>query len=191
MKRALPLILLISMVVVVACGGGSPTSNRSGGGGSTISASFDSASPTPTGPNEISMDQGSVNANVVTVRVRITDTDDVYGASFELDYDAGAASFEGWSPGTILEQGNTPNYVVTDPGQANGTIVVSASRTGSVSGVNVNGTQTLINLTFRVTDAGTMPVQLLNEELYDNQLPPQPLPGPLTWSTGSLVGVEN
>ena len=190
MQRTLSLSLLVLLVVVVACGGGSPAADRnSGGGGSTISASFDSASPAPTGPNEISMDQGGVTANAVTVRVRITNTDDIYAAAFELTYDAGAANFEGWSPGTILESGNTPNYDVTEP--VNGTIFVSASRTGNVSGVDVGATATLINLTFRVTDVGTMPVQTTNEELFDDSLQPQPLPGPFNWSSGSLIGVEN
>lgn len=190
MKRAIPLVFL-SMLLVVACGGGGsdPVSNGGGGGGSnTISASFTPTQPSPTGPNEISMAQGSRSANTVTVRVEVTDTDDVFGASFDVDYDVSSIQYEGWSAGTILESGgNTPIYTVN---ATNGMVTVGASRSGGASGVDVNGTQTLINLTFRVTDTGTMPIQFLNTVLFDNQQPPQPMPG-ISWSAGDLVGTRN
>jgi hypothetical protein len=190
MKRAFPLVFL-SMLLVVACGGGGsdPVTNSGGGGSSnTIAASFTPTQPNPTGPNEVSMSQGARNANLVTVRVEVTDTNDVFGASFEIDYDVSSIQFEGWSAGTILESGgNNPNYTVN---ATNGMVVVGASRTGNASGVNVNGTQTLINLTFRVTDTGTMPIQFINPVLSDNQLQPQPLFG-ISWSAGDLVGTRN
>jgi len=189
MKRAIPLVFL-SMLLVVACGGGGsdPVSNGGGGGSNTISASFAPADPSPTGPNEVTMAQGTRNANTVTVRVQVTDTDDVFGASFDVDYDVSKVQYEGWSPGTILESGgNNPNYTVT---ATNGMVLVGASRSGSASGVDVGATATLINLTFRVTDTGTLPIQFLNPVLHDNQIQPQPLPG-ISWSAGDLVGTRN
>ena len=134
------------------------------------------------------MAEGARNANVVTVRVQVTDTNGVYGASFEVQYDVTKVQFEGWSPGTILESGgNNPNYTVN---ATNGMVVVGASRTGNAAGVDVTGTQTLINLTFRVTDTGTMPIQVINPVLSDDQLQPQPLFG-ISWSAGDLVGTRH
>ena len=191
MKRALPLLLLISLVVVAACGGGSPAGSSGGGGGGsgTISASFAAAQPSPTGPNEVSMAQGAVNGNLVTIAIQVTDTDDVFGASFEVGFDTSKVSYEGFGPGTILESGgNNPQYTVTATG---GMVFVGASRSGAASGVDVGATATLISLTFRVTDVGTMPVDFANADLLDNQANPQPLPVLITWWAGDLMGVEN
>ena len=188
MKRALPLLLLISLVAVVACGGSSPTSDRSTGGGSgSITASFDAEEPSP-GNNEVSMAQAGTSGNAVTVVVQITNTNGVYGANFDVSYDTAKVQFEGHSPGTILESGGqNPTYQVH---AANGMVTVGVSRTGAVPGVNVLGTQPLVLLTFRVTDVGTMPIDFLNGTVYDDQSTPQPLPISAWWA-GSLVGVQN
>jgi hypothetical protein len=55
------------------------------------------------------------------------------------------------------------------------------------SGTNVSGTKTVVGLQFRVKDAGVYPVTILNAVVYDNQNPPQPIPG-IAWFAGAVSG---
>jgi hypothetical protein len=174
---------------VAACGGG----GDGGGGGvvggpsSNISASFAADEPAP-GTGAISMAQLSAVGDTVTVNVRVTDTNGVYGAAFDAIYDPALVRFEDWSPGTLLEQGgHSPNYTVEVP-QA-GRVVVGASRSGNVSGANAVGSPALLRLVFRATAVGSSQISFQAASLIDDQFPPQDIPG-MSWFGGSLNATE-
>lgn len=182
-------LVLIPVLATFACGGGG-----SGDGGvvdpspTPVTASFraDDASPRA---NTVAMIQGTRNADLVTVKVTVTSSTDVYATAFEVVYDRANAAYVNWSAGTLLEQGShTPTYQVADNG--NGRVVVAASRNGSVGTVSASGTVTVVNLTFRVKSVGeSRSVFAANPVLYDGQSPPQSKSG-IVWTSGTLVGTQ-
>lgn len=179
--------LLVPVLATVACGGG--------GGGDAgvvnpspdpVTASFQADDNSP-GANSVGMLQGTHSADLVTVRVTVTNTTGVYGAAFDVTYDVAKVGYVSWSAGTLLEQGgHLPTYTVSDNGA--GRVVVAASRNGSVGTVNASGTVDMIKLTFRMkvvgesrADFGADPI------LYDGQNPPAEKAS-INWYAGSLVG---
>ena len=179
--------VLVSLIAVgAACGGG-------GGGGGVVrgAARFDASFVADQGPpasGTVSMAEDSVVGDVVTLRVDVTDAVGIYGAAFDVAYDPESVSFRDWAPGTLLEQdGNAPNYTVV--ALQNGTVVVGASRTGAVSGVDAVGSRTLVRIVFEAKRAGTTPISFRSESVTDDDVPPGEIPG-LSWFGGSLVAVS-
>jgi len=179
-KRLFSVVFIGFIAVTVACSGSSD------GGvitGPAVGATFIPEEINPP-PETVSMAQSTVSGDRVTVAVNITDTSGIFGAAFDVAYDASLASFETWSPGTILEQGgNAPNYVVnsTQPGH----LIIGISRTGNVSTVSATGTQPLLRLTFRVLQAGAAPVSFTNKALTNDLVDPLPR---VVWFGGALAG---
>jgi hypothetical protein len=185
LKRIFSMTALACLSVAAACGGGGGDSGVVSGGSSTITASFVAGETNPQA-GSVSMAQDSVSGDVVTIRIRVTDTQGIYGAAFDVIYDPATTTYVGWAPGTLLEQGgNAPNYTVSSP-QA-GRVVVGASRTGNVSAVNAVGTAVLLRLSFRARQTGSSPINFQAASLSDAQVPPQALLG-IHWSGGLLVG---
>jgi hypothetical protein len=156
-------VLLVLTVIISSCGGSGGAEEVIDGGSNLLRASFAPFEPDP-GSNTVSFDQGSARSNVVEVVVRVTGTNDVYSASFDVLYDPAFADFTGWSPGSVLEDGgHNPLYVISEP--TAGRVVVGASRQGGESSVDVTDTRTLVELSFRVAETGTSEVQIANEDL--------------------------
>lgn len=179
-------VLVIVLVAGAACGGssGDPVPGP-GGGSSNLVAGFTPDQPSP-GADTVALHEGASTDDIVTVRVAVTDVGGIFGAAFDLTYDPGRASFVNWTSGTLLEQGgHTPSYQVD--GRTPGQVVVGASRQGSAPAVDAVGTVPLIELRFRVTQAGTSQIAFQSPDLLDDQLQPQPIPG-IQWFGGTLVG---
>ena len=179
-NRPLPWLLLI-LASSLACGGGGNAVPEPPGGSSNLVASFIAAEPGP-GADSITLAQGSVSNNIITIQVNVTDTDDVFGADFVVNFDPAFVEFLNWSQGSLLEQGGqTPLYLVSpQPGE----VLVGASRLSGA--VDVIGTRNLINLTFRVLQAGSSAMDFENMALLDAQSPaPQTIPN-LNWFGGDL-----
>lgn len=177
MKRAGSLNLLAALALsTLACGGSSS--------GSDLVASFtpDQAAPTA---GSVTLAAGATSGDIVTVLVRITDVPNVFGASFDLTFDAARAAFVGFSPGTALEQGgHTPTYQVGVP--ESGRLVAVVTRTGG-AGTAITGSLSLVALRFRVLESATSRLDFEAQALFDDQVPPQPLAG-ISWFGGSLIG---
>jgi hypothetical protein len=174
-------VLLVSSLATAACGGG----GDGGTIGSDIAASFVPDQPSP-GAATVNMTWDSSIGDTATLQVRVTNTDDVYGAAFDVVYDPSRVTFVTWAPGALLESGgHVPNYAVNSPEP--GRVVVGASRKGNVSGVDVVGSRVLIRLVFRVTEVGSSAVAFQAASLIDAALPPQDISG-TTWFGGALVG---
>ena len=136
--------------------------------------------PAP-GRNTVSMAEGAVLGDMITIHVNVTDTSDVFAASFDVVYDPALVGFVGWSPGTVLESGGvTPFYLVSASPES---VAVGASRVGLGAGVDVAGTETLIALTFVTLGPGSSAASFRNAALIDSTSPPQPIPNVL-WFGG-------
>lgn len=182
LRTALNAMLLVLLATSCGGGGGDSTTPPSG-----LVASFEPAQPSP-GANTVAMARGSATADVVTVDVNVTDTNDVYGAAFDLFFDSAGVQYVNWSAGNLLEQGgNSPVYNVELDSSDSGHLLVGASRTGSVPPVDVSGTKTLVRLTFRVKQANSFPLSFGAEALFDGQNPPREISG-ISWFAGSVTG---
>ncbi len=177
--------LIVLLPMAAACGGGGDSGSVIPDGGTSLVAGF---VPEQADPGAITgatvMTLGGTAADAVTVAVDVANTAGVYGAAFVVLFDPARASFEGWSAGSLLEVGgHTPLYQV-DANQP-GRIFVGATRCGAVAGVNASGARNLINLTFRAKVAGTTPLSFDAAQLFDDELPPGPLPD-IVWHAGAL-----
>ncbi len=189
-RRALTCSLLMLILCVTACGSSGGDGGVAGGGPAPIpsglAATFTPAQSNP-GPDTISLATGATSGDEITLLVNVTNTDTVYGAAFDLLYDASRVTFRRYRAGTLLEQdGHTPFYQASTP--VAGRLVVAATRQGNVPAVDVTGTDPLIELTFRVSTAGISDLSfILSASLFDDNVPPEPLPS-LSWYGGSLAG---
>jgi len=177
-------LLLGLTVLCLACGGGGGTDEvvGSGGGSSTLTLAFTPTQPSP-GPNTVSAARQSSSGNTVTLAVNVTDTNNIYGAAFDLVFDPSVAQFVSWSAGSLLETGGqSVNYIVDQPSSSR--LVVGISRTGNAPTVNASGTQPLVRLTFRAIQTGSGALAFQNAALVDNQ--PADLPG-ISWAGGTLT----
>lgn len=186
LKRVLTMTGLLIVVFVTACGGGGggdATGGVIGGGSTRVSAAF--SADTPSGDSDtVATSEQNASGNLVTVNVNVVNTDNVYGASFDVVYDADMADFVEHAAGEILERGgNSPFYQVQEVSP--GRLVVVATRTGSVAPVDVTGTDTLIQLTFRVTSAASGRLDFENANISDEQ--PQNV-SIQEWAGGTLSG---
>jgi hypothetical protein len=186
MHRVTVSLLASALVLATACGGGGSDGGvvSGGGGSSTLTASFTPEAANP-GSNTVALGQGSLSANLVTLRVGVTDVDDVHHAAFEVVYDGAVVDFVDHSPGVLLEQGgNSPTYQVSEQG---GKLVVGISRSGP-TGTDANGTRTLVSFTFRVLQAGNTPIAFQNYALMDSGFNAI---GVTHWYGGTLAGTDN
>jgi len=182
MKRMRRVPFLFCLLLVgIACGGGSSQVINDPGG--SLVATFTADQPNP-GSLATAMAPGSTSGALVTVAINVANTNDVYGAALVVTFDPSRASYVDYTPGTILGTGSQTSYQVAAP--VAGEVVVSATRLGNVAGVDVTGVRTLINLTFRVTAAGSssLDFDIPSSALYDAQAPPQPIQ--VTFSGGTL-----
>jgi len=153
-RNRLSWIALCLALPLCACSGsGDEAPISTGGPSSSLVASFTAARPNPD-TLDVRMTAGGGSGDQLTVDVEIVDTQGVYGAGFELIYDTSVADYLGHSAGTLLEQGGiSVNYTVIEA--TPGRVLVSASRTGAVSGANATGPMPVIRLNFRAEQLGT------------------------------------
>ena len=180
-SRIISVLSLLAIIFLTACGGGGgDTSSNTGGGSSLLAASFtpDQAAP---GPDSVTLQEGAASGNAVTVNVQVTDTPDLTGGSFDLFYDPARFTFLSHNSGNLFESGGvTPIYGVNEP--TSGHLVIGV---GGANPVSVNGSETLIRLTFRAEAQGSGAVTL---DLADLQgASGGSVPG-IAWSGGTLTG---
>jgi hypothetical protein len=182
MSRGMIVLLIGALATTLACGGG-------GGDGVVAPVLVPSfvADPVDGDGGVIHATEDAVVGNTITIAIVVTGADDVYGAAFDLTYDPAVVTFEGWAPGALLEDGgHRPNYAVDAPRE--GVVVVGASRTGDVPGVDVSEDRTLIRLTFRARQPGSAPLAFRSASMTDSLFPPEAIAG-LSWFGGTVVVV--
>jgi hypothetical protein len=182
MNRISILVLVAFAIAAIGCSSGSgddPIITPS------FSASFLAEEPNPE-DETVSAHEGVTIGSLVTVEIRVTGTNDIYGATFDLIFDPSMVNYVDFTEGSLLEQGGqSPDYVVVQP--QSGQLLVTVTRQGNVPGVDASGTVTLIGLTFEVFQEGSSVVFFTASELLDDQPLPQPIPN-LEWFGGALTG---
>jgi hypothetical protein len=138
------------------------------------------------------MGAATVSADLVTIPVKVTGVNGVYAASFDVHFNSAYLEYAGGSncqAGTLLEQGGQAvSYNCSSP-TGSSLLVVSASRSGAVPGVNVTTSLTLVRLTFHVKGRGSFPITFENAFLFDAAVQPQKIPNLVNpWPAGTLVG---
>ena len=184
-KASYSVLVLLTIATLACSGGGDAPSVTTPGPGGSFTASFTADEPAP-GNNTVNLSPApGGGGNIVTVNVGVTGVNDVFGASFRLTYDPGVVTFENWSAGSFIEgSGNTVLYQVSVV--THGVVEVGASCAACAVGENASGTETLIQLLFRTTAAGTSPVSFVASDLLNSQSPPAPIGG-LSWAGGTVV----
>ena len=148
-----------------------------------LAAGFIPDDPVP--DPSVTMAQGQILDDLVTIDVNVTNTENVYGASFDVSFDPSLASFVAFGTGVLLEMSNDPVlYLVSETSP--GLLEVAVTLQGPLAGVDAVGTIPLIRLTFQVLQEGSSPVEFVNQNLLDDQAPPQPIPG-VSWAGGLLT----
>lgn len=174
-------------VLCLACGGGgggdgdpSVSVTGSGGGGSTIfPLNFIGDQPNP-GPDTVSASRSSGSGNTVLVAVDVTDTNNLFGAGFDVVFDPTVVRFTRSIPGNALDSGSgSPAPIVNEPRA--GLLVVSVSSDGGE--VDVTGTRPLVLLEFQSLQAGASALTLRNGTLENASQ--QLLPG-ISWFGGAF-----
>lgn len=189
MKKVINLLLITLMAsIIVGCGGGGgdDAAPPGGGGGTgTFSASFTADNPTP-GADSVSMDQGSASGARVTIDVNITDTQDVFGGTFDVTYPSSMVNYVGQTDGNWNDScGSNRSTTVTQP--TPGQLSVVSQCLNPAGSVNVTGTRRFVSLIFDVTAVGSGSVSVSNAALQNDSNPPQDLGG-ITWDGGTIVG---
>lgn len=172
-----------------ACGGGGDS-----GASGILTATFVPDTPSP-GANTVSMQAGAASATDFNVRIAVTDTNDVYGAAFDVTYDAARISYQSYdASGSFLRDGGIPSgslSFIVDAVSTPGRLIVSATRLNVQPGVDVTGTRDLIVLRFRArTSFAATPIAFdaAQPRVLDDNLG-QPIA--VTWSSGAVSAVVN
>lgn len=183
--------VLVATLLAFACGGsdgGTTGGIIDDGGGSNLLALGFVPGADAAAPDRVRMTEGAATANLVTIPVQVTDTDGVYAAAFDVVYDPAVADFVQWTQGSVLESGGAAvQYQVQEV--RSGRIVIGISRQGGVPGVNVSGTGTLVNLTFRAVNVGNGSAAFESAALLDSSVPPAPLAG-IEWFGGTFESIN-
>ncbi|HEX6851790.1 MAG TPA: hypothetical protein VF139_10345 [Candidatus Polarisedimenticolaceae bacterium] len=173
-----------------ACGGGGGDDTPSG----ILTATFTPDNPNP-GANTVSMQAGSSSATDFNIDVSVTQTNDVFGAAFDVTFPSASVSYQSFDmTGSLLNGAGVTVSTTVDP-FAPGRLIVAVTRVqnvgGTVPSVDVGATAKLITLRFRARTAflptaisfdATQPRQVRNE--LNQSIP-------VTWSSGSAAAAIN
>lgn len=184
--------LLLVGILPTACGGG---------GGDPIAPPGLAVTWTPANASPaamtISMGAATTSAANFTMPVQVTGITDFFGAAFRVNFDSSTAAFAGYSAtGSVIDDGTATVLIAAVLG-APGEVLINATRQQGaggayVPGVDIAGTETLITLSFRATQATQQPndftfsnheVQTCNDATETCSAVPD---AELTWSGGSM-----
>ena len=183
MQRTLTVLFVAFVLVAASCGSGGGTSAPTENSG--LAAGFVAEETSPSA-GTVSAAESDPTNDFVTVQINVTGTTGIHGVAFDLNYDANQADWVGYSEGTLLEQGASVSYVVSEP--VPGQIVISANRQGGGPGADANGTVEVIALTFRIDEQGASQVSFDSNWVLDDSVQPAPMPG-IDWYGGALTGI--
>jgi hypothetical protein len=169
--------LAILATSVAACGGGG------GGGGPTgppppaTTIVF-----TPAGGGNVLLASGSgTQGTTLSIEVRTTGVQDLYGLAFHLAYPVAALRLTGHTEGSVLNAGGTvpTSFQIVDSPPGN--LVVGLTRLGRVQGTAASGTLMTLQLTAAASGSGNL---AFSSNVASDSLG-NVIPG-LTWAGGSV-----
>jgi hypothetical protein len=169
--------LAVAAISVAACGGGG------GGGGPTgPPPPVTSIVFTPAGGGNVLLASGAgTQGATLTIEVRTTGIQDLYGLAFHLAYPVGALRFTGSTQGSVLNAGGTvpTSFQIVDSPPGN--LVVGLTRLGKVSGTAASGTLMTLQLTAAASGSGALAFSSnLASDSQGNVIPG------LAWAGGSV-----
>ena len=170
--------LLGALLFSIHCGGGG------GGGGTTSAPHFTCAGAVAPIADHVAFSCPATSGSPITIAVKIggpSVATDIYGIKFDLVTDPAIATFLPPAvQGTFLDRDNNPVTVQADvsPGDP-GRVLVSITRLGAVSGLQVLASQELVlTLGFGSTGMNGMTnLTFQNAEAVDSSSPPAPIAG--------------
>jgi hypothetical protein len=145
--------LAVIAMSVAACGGGG-----GGGGGPTgpppptTTIVF-----TPAGGGSVLLASGAgTQGATLSLEVRTTGVQDLYGVAFHLAYPVAALRYTGATEGSVLGAGGTvpTSFQIVDSPPGN--LVVGLTRLGKVSGTAASGTLMTLQLTAAASGSGNL-----------------------------------
>ena len=169
--------LAVLATSVAACGGGG------GGGGPTgppppaTTIVF-----TPAGGGNVLLASGSgTQGTTLSLEVRTTGIQDLYGLAFHLAYPVAALRLTGHTEGSVLNAGGTvpTSFQIVDSPPGN--LVVGLTRLGPVPGTAASGTLMTLQLTAAASGSGNLAFS--SNVASDSQ--GNVIPG-LTWAGGAV-----
>ena len=169
--------LAVLATSVAACGGGG------GGGGPTgppppaTTIVF-----TPAGGGNVLLASGSgTQGPTLSIEVRTTGVQDLYGLAFHLAYPVAALRLTGHTEGSVLSAGGTvpTSFQIVDSPPGN--VVVGLTRLGRVQGTAASGTLMTLQLTAAASGSGNLAFS--SNVASDSQ--GNVIPG-LTWAGGAV-----
>ena len=184
--RRATLLAIASVLTAVACtSGGGQGAVGGPGPGTGFSLNFSPDQPNPSTLTVSTAEESSSN-DLITIRVDVTATNDVFAALFEVSHPSPQVEFVSWSAGSLLESGGQQVAYFVDESQA-GLVAVDIARLGG-NGVSVGSTPVpVIFLTYRVGQPGTYGLSFQNQQLLDDG-PPQPqVIGGMNWFEGTIL----
>lgn len=184
-------VTVLLVAGAISCGGG----GDGGGGGSSgpvpgggnpsanLSATVMPDQPNPSAKTVSMAPVPGGAGSVFAVNVLVTQTSNIFGASFDVIYDPTLVNYIDWSQGNAMESGGgLVTYQVSSAQR--GRLVVGVSRNGAAPGVDITSTSNLIQLVFEVSQAGTSSLSFANAALHDPQLN---LISGLSWRGATVV----
>jgi len=170
--------LAVVAMSVAACGGGG-----GGGGGPTGPPPPTSTIVfTPAGGGNVLLASGSgTQGTTLSLEVRTTGVQDLYGVAFHLAYPVAALRLTGHAEGSVLNAGGTvpTSFQIVDSPPGN--LVVGLTRLGRVAGTGAAGTLMTLQLTAAASGNGSLAFS--NNVASDSQ--GNVISG-LTWAGGSV-----
>lgn len=169
--------LAVLATSVAACGGGG------GGGGPTgppppaTTIVF-----TPAGGGNVLLASGSgTQGPTLSIEVRTTGVQDLYGLAFHLAYPVAALRLTGHTEGSVLNAGGTvpTSFQIVDSPPGN--VVVGLTRLGRVQGTAASGTLMTLQLTAAASGSGNL---AFSSNVASDSLG-NVIPG-LTWAGGAV-----
>jgi hypothetical protein len=135
----------------------------------------------------VTMAEGGESGDLVTVEILVSGVDDLFGADFDVTFDAALVDYVDGEPAALL--GTQP--IATVATQSPGHLVIGAARHGSEGSVDVDAPAALMRLTFRALAEGSSPVAFGDADLLPPPIPGGPgTIGNVTWHGGTVVANE-
>jgi len=180
LHRKASLLLLPLILLAAACGGGDDD------GGTMPSACIDfTGSGVATNGSVIAQKGAGSTCDVVAVDLIVTGVNSLFGMEVILTYDPAVVDFDRTTTvGSVLTQGGVVVPVLES--KVTGQVLIAATRQAA-NGVNVTGSELLLRVLFkRVGSGGMSALSYSGNQLFDDQPPPQSIPG-ISWSSGQFV----
>jgi hypothetical protein len=179
--RQLPASLVLLAALALSCSGGSD-------GGTGLASPCLGFSPAGSaGPSTVTTREAAgSNCDVAILEIVATDVDDLFTASFTVQFDPAIVRYDGLGISDSILASDGAQVEALEQEQT-GQVTVGVSRVATSSGIDVVATQVILSISFRrAAPGGATSLDYSNTNLLGSETPPQVKPG-IQWVGGSLM----